>query len=135
MFSQNLAAAAYERRRSFGFHVLPLVPLLVLFLVISAYAEEKPAKPVKDAPRAVEVHATPVAVDHEGTDTPGTRLTFLLKELCNTSSLFVLTDKDTPKINILISSVPEFPSRPEIGSAYAVVWVYAETTIACPCSI
>lgn len=100
---------------------------LVLLMTSGALAEEMGKKPLKDAPQKVAVRATAVSVEHEGADTAGTRLAFQLKEVCNASSLFALTDADTPKINILISTVPEFASRPDVGSAYAVVWVFAES--------
>lgn len=103
-----------------------VVLLLVFAMFSSAYAEEQGKKPIKDSPQKVVAKTTAVAVEHEGADTAGTRLAFQLKELCNTSSLFTLTDADVPKIIMLISTTSEFPTRPEIGSAYAVVWVYAE---------
>ena len=67
-----------------------------------------------------------MAVELEGTDTIGAKLSFQLKEILNTSSLFSLTDKEQPKIRLLISTAPEFPSRPTVGSVYCVVWVYYE---------
>ncbi len=90
-----------------------------------AAGEELP-KAVKDAPQPVPDRSTAVSVEHDGADMAGTRLVFHLKELVNTSSLFSLTEADNPKITLLISSASEFPSRPEVGSAYAVVWVYSE---------
>lgn len=100
----------------------------LLLLAVSAFAEEGQTKrPLKDTPQRVAARATAVSVEHEGDDPAGIRLAFQLKELFNTVSLFKLTDSDSPKINLLISTQPEFASRPEIGSAYAVVWVFAES--------
>ncbi|WBF67039.1 hypothetical protein LN040_15165 [Desulfovibrio subterraneus] len=102
--------------------------LFVVALSVPAFADDGQAKkPLKDTPQRVPARATAVSVEHEGADTAGTRLTLQLKELFNTASLFNLTDADTPKINLLVSTQPEFSSRPEIGSAYAIVWVYAES--------
>ena len=50
-----------------------------------------------------------------------------VKETLNSSNLFSLTDKDTPKIRILIATQPEFKDRPGVGSAYAVVWVFSQS--------
>lgn len=47
--------------------------------------------------------------------------------MLNSSNLFSLTEKDTPKIRLLISTVSEFPSRPGLGSAYSVVWVFSQS--------
>ena len=70
---------------------------------------------------------TPVAVEYEGNDSIGSRLATRVKETLNSSNLFSLTDKDTPKIRILIATQPEFKDRPGVGSAYAVVWVFSQS--------
>ena len=75
---------------------------------------------------AIKAGATPVEVDLEGTDSLGSKLALQLKEVLNSGTLFSLTSNDTPKIRILLSTVSEFPSRPEVGSAYSVVWLYYE---------
>ncbi len=83
--------------------------------------------PVADKPAAVQAdRATAVEVEHEGTDMLGAKLALELKGAFNTSSLFTLTDKDVPKLKVLISSTPEFPSRPSIASAYSIVWVFSQ---------
>ena len=79
-----------------------------------------------EAKSAIKADATPVAVELEGTDTLGAKLSFQLKEVFNSGTLFALNDKDTPKLVVFISTTSEFPSRPEVGSAYSVVWVYSE---------
>jgi hypothetical protein len=100
---------------------------LVFACALSAMGEEPVKKDIKDAPKAVSGRTTAVAVEHEGADTIGAKLAFELKELFNSASLFNLTDKDMPKITVFISTVPEFASRPEVGSAFAVVWAYSES--------
>ncbi len=100
---------------------------LVLFIVLPAMAEEPVKKSIKDSPKAVSGRTTAVAVQHEGADSAGAKLAFQLKDSFNTSSLFDLTDMDVPKITLYISTVSEFPGRPEVGSAFAVVWTYSES--------
>ncbi|ABB39623.1 hypothetical protein Dde_2828 [Oleidesulfovibrio alaskensis G20] len=93
----------------------------------AAAAPPATGKTLPDKPAALPDRSVPVAVEHDGVDTAGTRLAFELKELFNGSGLFTLTDKDVPKYRVLISSVAEFPSRPEVGSVYSVIWVYSES--------
>ena len=85
------------------------------------------AAPVPNKPGPAVERKTPVAVEYEGTDSIGSRLATRVKEAFNSSNLFSLTEKDTPKIRVLISTAPEFPSRPGVGSAYAVVWVFSQS--------
>ena len=40
--------------------------------------------------------------------------------------MFALNDKDEPKLQLIINTVSEFPSRPGVGSLYCVVWTYSE---------
>lgn len=85
------------------------------------------AKPVADKPVNVQIdRTTAVMVEHEGTDTLGAKFAFQLKGMFNTSSLFTLTEKDAPKIKVFIASTAEFPSRPNIASAYSVVWAFSQ---------
>ena len=37
----------------------------------------------------------------------------------------VLSWLNVPKFRVLISSAPEFETRPQIGSAYSVVWLFS----------
>ncbi|WP_051258045.1 hypothetical protein [Desulfovibrio cuneatus] len=74
--------------------------------------------------------STPVFVELEGTDTIGAKLSMQLQEMFNSGTLFTLTAKDEPKIRILISTKPEFTSRPGVGSAYSVIWLYHERSTA-----
>lgn len=75
---------------------------------------------------AIKAGATPISVQHDGTDTLGAKLAFQLKETFNSGTLFILNEADVPKLQLLISSVAEFPSRPGVGSVYTVIWLYSE---------
>lgn len=101
---------------------------LAVFAAPYAQAANAPsAKPVADKPAAVKAdRSIPVMVEHEGTDTLGAKFAFQLKGAFNVSSLFTLTEKDEPKIKVLISTVAEFPARPSIASAYSVVWAFSQ---------
>lgn len=85
------------------------------------------AASLPDLPATDGDRTTAVAVEYEGTDSLGARLALRLKEHFNTASLFTLTEKDVPKIRVLLSTQAEFPSRPNVGSAYAVVWVFSQS--------
>ena len=108
-----------------------LCPALLIFTLcaVPALAAGAPKRktPLPDTPKPITERNTPIAVEFEGTDSLGSRLTTRVKEVFNASNLFSLTDKDTPKLRLLISSTPEFPSRPGVGSAYSVVWVFSQS--------
>lgn len=108
---------------------LCLVLLLLTLCVVQALAADPPKEkaPLPDNPTPITERNTPIAVEFEGTDSLGSRLTTRVKEVFNSSNLFSLTEKDTPKLRVLISSAPEFPSRPGVGSAYSVVWVFSQS--------
>lgn len=90
-------------------------------------AESAPAKPVADKPAVTAAdRTTAVMVEHEGTDTLGAKLAFQLKGTFNVSSLFTLTEKDAPKLKVVITTAAEFPSRPHIASVYSVVWAFSQ---------
>ncbi len=95
-------------------------------LPIQAMAAEE-AQNLPNAPKALGDRTTPIAIEHEGSDSLGSLLALKLKERINTSSLFTLEQKDKPKFRILISTVSEFEERPQVGSAYAVVWVFSQS--------
>ena len=102
--------------------------LALLRPAVPAFAADAPAKTdaaIPDKPTRITERNTPVAVEYEGNDSIGSRLATRVKETLNSSNLFSLTDKDTPKIRILIATQPEFKDRPGVGSAYAVVWVFS----------
>lgn len=93
--------------------------------------DSAPAAEIDSAKRAaaraaIKAGATPIAVEHDGTDTLGSRLSFQIKEIFNSGTLFDLTDATMPKLVLMISTAQEFPSRPGVGSVYSVVWLYSE---------
>ena len=91
----------------------------------NAAAETDSAK-LAAARAAMKADATPVSLEHDGTDTLGAKLTMLLKETFNTGTLLALNDSDVPKLQMFITTAPEFSSRPAVGSVYSVIWVYSE---------
>jgi hypothetical protein len=96
-----------------------------------AASESNPAADINSAKlaeirAAMKAGATPIALEHEGNDTLGARLVVQLKETFNVGTLFALNDADVPKLQMLISTTPEFPSRPAVGSVYSVIWLYSE---------
>lgn len=103
------------------------LPLPGMVGAAPAVAAEAAPKAMADKPAPNVNRAVQVAVELEGTDSLGARLAFRLKDTFNSSSLFVLSEKDTPKIRVLLSTMPEFPSRPSVGSAYSVVWVFSQS--------
>lgn len=109
------------------FRFLFSLVLVLLFALPVMAAPTAEAPPLPNKPGESLKRDTAVAVEFEGTDSIGSRLATRVKELLNSSNLFSLTDKDTPKIRVLISSVPEFSTRPEVGSAYSVVWLFAQS--------
>ena len=44
----------------------------------------------------------------------------------NGSNLFSLTDKDMPKMRLLVSTQSEFPGRPGVGSVYSICWTFTQ---------
>ncbi len=91
----------------------------------NAAANENSAK-LAEIRAAMKAGATPITVEHEGNDSLGAKLVMLLREQFNTGTLLVLNDADVPKLQVLISTAPEFPSRQAVGSVYSVIWVYSE---------
>ena len=83
-------------------------------------------KPKADKPAKVDARSTPVWVELEGTDSIGARLGMRLKEAFNGSNLFSLTDKDMPKMRLLVSTQSEFPGRPGVGSVYSICWTFTQ---------
>ena len=80
-----------------------------------------------DSPAKGESRSTSVVVMHTGSDSIGSRLATRLKEAFNASNLFKLEEKDTPKMRLLLSTMPEFPSRPGAGSIYSLTWVFSQS--------
>lgn len=83
------------------------------------------AESIPNTPQKINQRLSPVMVEFEGVDSIGSKLATRLKELFNASNLFQLEGDDVPKFRIVISSVPEFESRPNIGSAYSIVWLFS----------
>lgn len=115
--------------------LLCFVLVLLAFSALPAFAEKAPApEAVKEAapkantPVVLASRNTPIFIEQIGADNLGAMLAFELKSACNTSSLFKLANDDVPKLTIMITSVSEFPSRPQIGSVYSVVWVFSENS-------
>lgn len=101
--------------------------LVALLAAPCALAQEAaPAQDIPDTPATPDtLRVTPVSVVHDDVDNVGTRLVFQIKEILNSSSLFTLSAKDEKKIKLVIKTKQEFPSRPEIGSAYSAVWIFS----------
>lgn len=97
------------------------------FPALAAEPQKTSSPPIADKPVRITERNTPVAVEFEGTDSIGSRLATRIKEAFNSSNLFSLTEKDTPKFRVLLSTTPEFTSRPGVGSAYSVVWVFSQS--------
>lgn len=96
---------------------------------LAAQPAQQPGKPVQDAPVQTTVRTTLINVQVDGTDSLGSRLSTRLKERFNQSNLFRLNseeDKDKPELRLLLNTVPEFPSRPGVGSVYGVCWVFSQ---------
>lgn len=107
-----------------------------LALATSVFPTPAPAAPdtaaptesaaLPDKPMKITERHTPVAVEYKGSDDSiGSRLSTRVKELLNSSNLFMLESRDTPKFRILLSTAPEFKDRPGVGSVYSVVWVFS----------
>ncbi|MDO5536360.1 MAG: hypothetical protein Q4F72_02355 [Desulfovibrionaceae bacterium] len=108
--------------------VCSLVCLLLLGMSSPALAAPEAAagSPVPDAPAKVAARVTAVTVQLEGNDSIGARLGTALKEQFNTSSLFRLTSRDEAKLVLIVTTAPEFPSRPSVGSVYSVIWGFSQ---------
>lgn len=88
--------------------------LFVLCLAVPSLAEE--------TPRGTE-RRTPVLVEFEGNDSIGTALFTRLQDKVNSTN--PAAPQREAKFRILLSTAAEFPSRPGVGSVYAVVWTLA----------
>ena len=129
--------------RSIGF--LLYLTIVAAFCSAAAYAAQTPQTTLRlpvasegnhaadansaklaEARAVMKAGATPITVEHDGNDTLGSKLVVQLKEIFNTGTLIALDNHDIPKLQMLISTAPEFPSRPAVGSVYGVIWVYSE---------
>ncbi len=105
--------------------VLPMAQ--VVMLPSQALAQDKDTKAATpDKPAKNSANSVVVFVDHEGEDSVGAKVSFMLKETFNSSSLFNLSESKEPKLWVLLSTAPEFSSRPGVGSVYSVVWVFSQ---------
>lgn len=102
-----------------------LASLCLCFSLMGVQNFAVAADPVPNTPQKINQRLSPVMVEFEGIDSIGSRLATRLKELYNSSNLFLLEGKDVPKFRVLISSAPEFETRPQIGSAYSIVWLFS----------
>ncbi|MDY3810855.1 hypothetical protein FYJ44_02860 [Desulfovibrio sp. PG-178-WT-4] len=113
------------------FRILAVVCVLALAgnSMAATAAAPQAGKPVQDKPEKGADRVSVVSVQLEGTDSIGARLGTRLKERFNQSNLFTLNDdeeKDMPKLRLLVSTAPEFPGRPGVGSVYGVCWVFSQ---------
>lgn len=92
---------------------------------LAAQADQA-GKAQPDKPAKTDARVTAVTVIAEGTDSIGAKLVTGLKEAFNQSNLFALNEKDEPKLQLLVTTQPEFPSRPNVGSVYSVCWVFKQ---------
>lgn len=89
----------------------------------------QPGKPVQDKPVPATDRNTAISIVLDGTDSLGARLSTRLKERFNQSSLFKLNaegEKDSPELKLMLSTTPEFASRPGVGSVYGICWVFSQ---------
>ena len=103
-----------------------LVGLLLSLAGAALAADAQPGKALPDKPANVAERRANVAVVHEGTDSIGARLSTRLKETFNASNLFRLSEKDGPKMWLLLNTAPEFPERPGMGSVYSLTWAFSQ---------
>ena len=94
-----------------------LLSLLALLLTICFVS---PA--VADEARKAE-RRTPVVVEFEGADVLGATLFSRLQDTLNSTN--PAAPQREAKFRILLTTASEFPSRPGVGSVYAVVWTLA----------
>ena len=96
--------------------------LFALFALLACLCLGSAAFAADDAPRKAE-RRTPVVVEFEGNDSIGVALSSNLQKKINSSN--PANPAREAKFRILLSTASEFPSRPGVGSIYAVVWTLA----------
>ena len=92
--------------------------LALLLPAVPAFAADAPAKTDAAIPRQAHAHHRTQYAGGRGIRRQRQHrlpLATRVKETLNSSNLFSLTDKDTPKIRILIATQPEFKDRPGRG--------------------
>ena len=96
-----------------------LIPgIMLLSLLILTASPAAAADEIKKAERR-----TPVIVEFEGGDAIGSELFSRLKSAIDSAN--PAEPARETKFRILLSTASEFPSRPGVGSVYAVVWTLA----------
>lgn len=88
----------------------------------AAKAEHKAEKKQDPATKG----RVPVVVDFEGEDALGQRLAFELREAFRAASGFRLAGAGDKGLRLRLRAVPEFKDRPNLGSIYAVSWLFSE---------
>ena len=94
-----------------------LIALFVLLLAVCFAAPSFAGETAKTERR------TPVVVEFEGSDTLGVTLFTRLQDALNSTN--PVAPQREAKFRILLTTASEFPSRPGVGSIYAVVWTLA----------
>ena len=93
--------------------------LIALFALLLTVCFASPS--FADEARKTE-RRTPVVVEFEGSDTLGVTLFTRLQDALNSTNPAAQREA---KFRILLTTASEFPSRPGVGSVYAVVWTLA----------
>lgn len=94
-----------------------------------AKADQKAAKTEAKAEKKREVpdqERVPVFVETVGEDPLGQRLAHELRETLRTSAGFKLAKAGDKALRVRLLAVPEFKDRPQVGSAFAVTWLFSE---------
>ena len=94
--------------------------LIALFALLLSVCFAAPAS--ADEARKVE-RRTPVVVEFEGSDVLGVTLFTRLQDKLNSTN--PSAPQREAKFRLLLTTASEFPSRPGVGSVYAVVWTLA----------
>ena len=94
--------------------------LIALFALLLTVCFAAPS--FADEARKVE-RRTPVVVEFEGSDALGVTLFTRLQDTLNSTN--PAAPQREAKFRILLTTASEFPSRPGVGSVYAVVWTLA----------
>ncbi|MBF0482741.1 MAG: hypothetical protein HQK81_05150 [Desulfovibrionaceae bacterium] len=108
----------------------PLLIALALFAAAAQAAAQQPPESRAAAEKTGDNKSAggkrvPIAVEHAGDDPVGLKLAYVIKEMVNNSSLFVLTTKDEKKIVLTLTTKEEFSGRPKIASVYGLSWLYS----------
>ena len=94
--------------------LLSLFALLLTICFVSPAFADEPAKTER---------RTPVVVEFEGSDVLGATLFARLQDKLDSTN--PAAPPREAKFRILLTTASEFPSRPGVGSVYAVVWTLA----------